>query len=341
MVPRCFASVCALAIGVAVASLPVAPISGQGKPAANATSPRTPWGDPDLQGVWDFRTLTPMERPSDLAAKDVLTEQEAANLATREARKREVDTLDRKKGNIEIGGIYPPGSFNAYNDFWFDWGNTVTTDRRTSLIVDPPDGRIPWTEEARRSLAAEAAADHEARVGRPAADSPEESPLAVRCIAGFNSGPPITPSAYNNNVQLVQTAGAVMILTEMVHDARIVPLDGRPHLDQNIRLRSGDSRGRWEGHTLVIDTSNFSGRTSFRGSSATMHLIERLTRVDAETLLYEFTVEDPTTWTRPWTAAIPWKKNPDRIYEYACHEANYGLLGILKGARAEENVKSP
>jgi hypothetical protein len=279
-----------------------------------------------------------MERPSDLAGKNVLTEQEAANLAAREARKREVDSLDLKKGNRDIGGIYPPGGFNAYNDFWFDWGNTTTADRRTSLIVDPPDGRIPWTREGQRRAAVDASASSEALAGRPSADSPEESILSVRCIVGFNSGPPLVPSAYNNNVQLVQTAGTVVILAEMVHEARIVPLDGRPHLDQNVRLRSGDSRGRWEDNTLVVETTNFSGRTSFTGSSANMRLIERLTRVDADTLLYEFTVEDPTMWTRPWTAAIPWKKNPGRVYEYACHEGNYGLLGILKGARAMEKA---
>ena len=218
----------------------------------------------------------------------------------------------------------------AYNDFWWDFGKKIVGTRRTSLIVDPPDGRIPALTEA----AKQRAATRMQRYQRTAV-GPEDRGVGERCILGFNSGPPMAPSAYNNNVQIFQTRDNVAIYNEMVHDARVVPLDGRPH--GTIPQWTGSSRGRWDGDTLVVETTNFLRETSFRNSSSTLHLIERFSRVAPDTLLYEFTVEDPTTWTKPWSAAIPMLKTEDKIYEYACHEGNYGMTNLLAGARLEES----
>jgi hypothetical protein len=218
--------------------------------------------------------------------------------------------------------------------WWLDYGKTVVKGGRTSLIQDPPDGRIPaLTPEAQQRLAARRAA---ARSHGPA-DSYEDRSLFERCITrGVPEG--LLPGPYNNNMQLLQTPGYVVIITEMIHDARVVPIDGRPHDNPQMRRWMGDSRGRWDGDTLVVDTTNFTDKTSFRGSGANLHLIERFTRVDADTIEYRFTVDDPTTWTKPWTVAYPMVKTAGPIYEYACHEGNYGLVGILAGARAEERV---
>jgi hypothetical protein len=287
-------------------------------PGRGALPPRTPDGHPDLQGTWDFRTLTPLERPGNLAGKQVLTDEEAAALEQRAAQNR-VDRAPRA------------GDPGTYNQFWFDFGTTVLDSKRTSLIVDPADGKLPpLTPPAEKR-----AADRAETTRRPAS-GPEDRTLWERCLLGFNSGPPMMPSGYNNNVQLVQTGEYVVILNEMVHDARIVPLDGRPF--ENIPQWKGESRGHWEGDTLVIETRNFKRETSFPGSSANTHLIERFTRTDPSTLVYEFTVEDPTTWTRPWTAAIPMSLTEGPIYEYACHEGNSSLAGILAGARADEKA---
>ena len=211
-----------------------------------------------------------------------------------------------------------------YNDFWFDEGTTVTTER-TSLIVDPQDGRIPSLMPAAvRTLAARAKArrgvDSDAPTPGGFVEDLGPGSLRVRCILGFNSGPPMSPGAYNNNAQLFQTADYVVLLSEMIHDARIVPLDGRPHLAPDIQQWMGDPRGRWEGETLVVESTNFLRETMFPNSTANLHLTERFTRVDADTLRYEVTVEDPTMWARPWTFAVPMKKNSERMYEYACHE---------------------
>jgi hypothetical protein len=274
---------------------------------------------PDLQGTWSFATLTPMERPAEFKDKAVLTEEEAREYA---AQRRERQNMDRRDG----GGAADVS--RAYNDFWWDFGTTASL--RTSLVIDPPDGRIPpLTPEAQQRLAALGA-----RLQRPA-EGPEDRGLAERCLLGFNAGPPITPSAYNNNLQIVQTRDYIVIHTEMVHEARIVPLDGRPR-QPHVPRWTGESRGRWEGDTLVIETANFRGETAFRGSSANLKLTERLKRDGPDTLLYQFTVEDPTTWTAPWTAEIPLARTSQQIYEYACHEGNYGMEGILRGARAEE-----
>jgi hypothetical protein len=277
--------------------------SGQAQTAVAHTPPRTPWGEPDLQGIWDYRTITPLERPSELAGKEVFTEEEAAALEERTAKAR-VD--DR---------------------YYWDRGTKVVGDRRTSLIVDPPDGRIPpLTPEGRTRAAA----------GRvQGTDGAEQRSLTERCITRTL---PRLPDLYNNNYLIVQTPGYVVILMEMIHDARIIPLDGRPHLAQHIRQWHGDSRGRWDGNTLVVDTTNFTDKTNFRGSAENLHLVERFTRVDADTINYEFTIDDPSTFTRPWTAAIPLTKTEGLIYEYACHEGNDGLADILSVTRAVENA---
>ncbi len=295
------------------------------RPAAKKwTAPRTPWGAPDLQGIWDFATITPMERPTDLAGKAVLTDQEAAEF--------EKTTLERRNPDRRDGGAAADVG-RAYNYVWWDYGTRVIGTRRSSLIVDPPDGKIPpLTPEGRKRGEARAA------LLRGPAAGPEDRNLWERCILGGNAGPPMTPGAYNNNVQLFQTPESVVLLNEMINDARIVPLDGRPHLASNVRQWRGDSRGRWEGNTLVVDTTNFRDPTNFRGASSSLHVVERFTRVDAGTLLYEFTIDDPKTWTRPWSAAIPMKKTEGPIYEYACHEGNYGMVNLLAGARAEEKA---
>jgi hypothetical protein len=299
---------------------------------ASTWSARTPDGQFDLEGVWDFSTITPLERPSGLD-KQTFTDEEAVAFERDENQRQNRDLIDPKKG----GGQYLPGSVIPYNEFWYERGNKIIGDKRTSLIVDPPDGRIPpLTPDAQQRLDALAAIAREEQLGHVRADSPQSRSLADRCILGFNAGPPMTPGAYNNYVQITQAPGLVTLLVEMVHDVRVVPVDGRPRLPSAIRQYKGDSRGRWEGRTLVIETTNFLRETSFRGSSANLNLVERFTRIDANTLLYEFTVNDPRTWTRPWTAAIPMKKVEAPIYEYACHEGNYALRNILAGARAQE-----
>ena len=287
----------------------------------------TSWGVPDIQGVWDFRTLTPLERPLDLADKAFLTTEEAAAF---EAQTLEARNADRRDGAEKPFGIGSDVE-RAYNQFWWDYGTNITDDNRTSLVVDPADGLIPYTADGR----ARAEGFFAVLFGNVAA-GPEDRAIGERCILGFNSGPPMLPSAYNNNVQIFQTADTVVILNEMVHNARIVPLDGRAHLTSSVRQWVGDSRGRWEGETLVVETSNFLGDTGFVGSSSNMRLVERFTRTDAETLVYEFTLEDPKTWTSEWTAAVPMTKNELPLFEYACHEGNYGMTNLLAGARVEE-----
>ena len=323
-----------VALAAIVLSLAVVSFAGQTRSADGAASmsPRTAWGEPDLQGVWDFRTLTPMERPDELSDKQVLTAEEAAQF-------QQVQLADIAARDDEV----PDDIVGNYNQFWFDRGTTVVETNRTSLVVDPPDGRIPaLTPAAQQQQAALAEArrgvgSHEPTPGGWLDDLGANG-LQVRCILGFNSGPPMTPSAYNNNVQLIQTPDQVVILNEMNHNARIVPLDGRPHLGPDLLQWVGDSRGHWDGDTLVVETTNFLRETSFmRGaSSPNLHLVERFTRVDGDTLLYEVTVDDPTTWTRPWTYSVPMTRNPDPIYEYACYEGNYAMETILAGARADE-----
>ncbi len=285
---------------------------------------RTVDGQPDLQGVWSFATLTPLERPAEFAGKAELTDAEAAAYAKRIRDGRNMDRRD--------GGAAADVS-RAYNDSWWDFGNRASN--QTSLIIDPPDGKLPpLTPEGQKRAAARAA-----RASRPA-EGPEDRSLGERCILGFNSGPPMLPSAYNNNVQIFQSRDTVVLLNEMVHNARIIPIDGRPH--RNVRQWVGDSVGHWEGNTLVVDTINFTDEgTTFRiPVDENFHLVERFTRKDANTLIYDFTADDPTVQTKPWTARVPMTKSDEPIYEYACHEGNYGMYGILKGARAGEKSGS-
>jgi hypothetical protein len=338
MCHRWLASVGALALVMSLGSRSPALVVAQTRsssPPKTWNAPLTPDGHIDLEGVWDFSTITPLERPSDLRDKQVFTDEEAAAFEREENRRQNRDLIDPKKG----GGQYLPGSVVPYNEFWYERGDKIVGSKRTSLIVDPPDGRIPLlTPAAQQKADAQAAAAREEQLGRVRADSWEERSLADRCILGFNAGPPLTPGAYNNHVQIFQTAGYVVLVTEMVHDVRIIRVDGRPHLPPRLRQYKGDSRGHWEGRTLVIDTTNFLRETSFRGSSADLHLVERLTRTDADTLLYEFRVEDSKTWTKPWAATVPMKKVPGPLYEYACHEGNYAMGNILSGARAHERA---
>ena len=319
--------------------------------AQPADEARTPWGHPDLQAVWDFRTITPLERPAELAGKVVFTEEEAAEYQTLENRRQNRDLVDPTKG----GALYPPesqGGVVPYNEFWYDRGTTLVEDRRTSLIVDPPHGRLPPRRPGAIEQIGSAGEDLPGvlpvryRAGGIGADGPEARGLGERCLLGFNSGPPLIPSAYNNNIQLFQTRDHVVVLSEMVHEARIVPLDGRPHLPNTVRQWLGDGRGYWDGDTLVIETENLSdqvagfnaGFTTALGTGATVHLTERFTRVDADTLRYEFTVVDPDTFTQPITGVLQLQQGTSPLFEYACHEGNYGMRNALSGARMAEKV---
>jgi hypothetical protein len=310
-----------IALGVAIVLASASTLAQTKK----APLPRTPDGHPDLQGIWDFRSATPLERPARFAGREFMTPDEVVEYE-RLALEREDGRPPDDARSLEEQSVHPV--------WWLDYGKTVVKTARTSLIVDPPDGKMPpQTPEARQRLTARRAA---ARAHGPA-DSYENRSLQERCIT---RGLPevILPGPYNNNLQIVQTPGYVVLMTEMIHDARVVPMDGRPHASPNLRAWMGDSRGRWEGDTLVVDTTNFTDRTNFRGSGENLHLVERFTRVDADTIDYRFTVEDPTTWTRPWTVAYPIVKTDGPIYEFACHEGNYGLRDILSGARYEEKI---
>jgi hypothetical protein len=328
----------ALALVIGILSLAPTPAASQTslaaaktKTAATAktrtqirTQTRTADGHPDLQGIWSNAVITPLERPAELAGKPVLTEQEAAAYEKQMLERNNVDRREEVGTDLDVA--------RAYNESWWDRGTKVVKSRRTSLIVDPPDGRIPpLTPEAQRHAADRA----EARQLHPA-DGPEDRALNERCILTNTTGPPMLPGPYNNNYQIVQTPGSVVIFNEMIHETRTIPLDGRPHLPKNIRQWKGDSIGHWEGDTLVVDTTNFTDKTNFRGSGENLHLVERFTRADANTLLYEFTVDDPASFTRPWTAAIASTKTEGPIFEFACHEGNYGMRGLLSAARAEE-----
>ena len=328
---RTFGSLLAVLAGLTLAVVPIAaqapsatPTPGAARSAAavNAkTRVRTPWGAPDLQGIWSFKTITPLERPAQFAAKEFLTEDEAAALEKQAAISNgdEERPADRAR---DVAG--------AYNKFWFDRGDKVVTTRRSSLIVDPHDGKLPeLTPEAKQRVAARAAA-----MGRPAR-GPEDRSQFERCVT---RGLPRLPGGYNQNLQILQTSDQVVILYEMMREARIVPLDGRPHIGQSLRQWMGDARGRWEGDTLIVETTNFNNRQEFRGATEGLRLVERFTRVDAETIDYQFTASDSATWLKPWTAAVPLMKMSDHMYEYACHEGNYGMPSLLRGARADDHA---
>jgi hypothetical protein len=341
----------------AIAALPAMLAAGQAPsprpavaPAARYAPPRTPDGHPDLQGLYDIATLTPVERPA--GQPFALTEDQATRLeqqvAARRARGRQPSRSDRTAPPVGgDGSTGAAGGVGGYNGFWIDAGDRyVVIDgmRRTSLVTDPIDGRIPpTTAEARQRNAARAtptsdAAENSGSTGAGAYDNPEQRPLGERCILGFGqtAGPPAFPDYFYNNLhRIVQTPGYVMIETEMIHDARIVRMN-QPHVPPTIRKWLGDSVGRWEGDTLVIDTTNFTDKTRFRGSSANLHVEERISRIDDKTLLYQFTVDDPHTWTKPWKGEYTWPATSDLMYEYACTEGNYALGDILRGARLLE-----
>jgi hypothetical protein len=299
---------------LAIAGSAPAHLTAQTQPTKKWTPPRTPDGQPDFQGNWATATLTPLERPPEFVAKAYLTEQEAAEY---EKRTLEQANSDRRDGGAEAD------LRRNYNEFWRDRGTSVVATRRTSLIVDPPDGKIPpLTPEAQRR-----------RVPHPLPAGPEDLALRIRCIS---RDLPMIPTPNNNFLQIVQSAGYVAIFQEMMHEVRLIPLDGRPHADPRIRGYMGDSRGRWEDNTLVIDTTNFIGTDNFYGADEAMHLTERLTRTDPNTILYQFTVDDPTAFTRPWSGELSMAKTGQPVEEYACHEGNYSMKSILAGARAAE-----
>jgi len=330
--------VCAAAVFAALALWATAPVGAQTSKAAPKPVPKTAWGKPDLTGIWDFRTITPLERPASQANKEFLTEEEAAKLE-REAveRNQEIDSRPAERasagGNVDRRNDGTPG---FYNNYWLDGGTKPVASRRTSLIIDPADGRVPPLTPAAQKRAEERRnylRDHPA-------DGPEDRSASDRCILGFNAGPPLTPGGYNQNLAVVQTKDSVLLVTEMVHTPRVVYLDGRPPLDSKLRQWSGEARGHWEGDTLVIETTNFKVERGWRGTSANMKLTERLTRIDNDTLEYKYTVNDPDTFTKPWTAAIPLRLASEQMFEYACHEGNYAMQGILSGQRTEEKEKA-
>jgi hypothetical protein len=279
----------------------------------------------DIDGIWSFSTLTPLERPTEFAEKPFVSDAEAAAWV-----KQQIDrnNRDRRDGGAEVD------VGRAVNDYWFERGSELARlegKRMTSLVVDPPDGRMPpLTEKSRATLAARAADNRQ----HPA-DGPENRSLQERCLS-FNAGPPMLPGPYNNYVQIVQVPGYVIIFNEMIHDARLVPLDDRPRPPSAVRRWQGEPRGRWDGATLIVDSTNFTERSNVRGADENLHLVERLSRVDANALRYEFTVDDPTAFAKPWTAVLPMRKTGDRLFEYACHEGNYALMDILRGARYGE-----
>lgn len=306
-------------------------------------APRTEWGQPDLQGVWNFSSSIPMQRPQRFGEREFLTEEEiqqaldrrAAAAAAADAAAAQVVDQDAPEVGDDPGG---------YNDFWFEVaaiGDVV----RTSLIVHPKNGRLPQPVEGSPvqfdSLGPDIPGTRPVRnvVGGIAKDGPEDRALSERCIVGFNSGPPFTPSLYNNNMQIIQSKDTAVIMTEMIHDARIVPLGEKPDLHDDIRLWSGDSRGYFEGDTLVVETKNFNGLRqtfNFRGANHDMVLTERFTRNAYDAMDYEFTIDDPSTYQDKITAIVPMAKVAGQIYEYACHEGNYGMVNILRGERMEE-----
>ncbi len=298
--------------------------------------PRTPDGQPDLEGNWATATLTPLERPPEFAGKEFLTQQEAAEYIRR--------TLDESNSDRRDGGAQADLQRN-YNEAWRDRGTTIVATRRTSLIVDPPDGKVPslTAQAQKRRAAMTGGVGPEGMRFLPAALSAARPPrlpsraqdlsLRVRCIS---RDLPMAPTPNNNMLQIVQTTGYVAIFQEMMHEFRIIPLDGRPHLDPKIGGHMGDSRARWEGSTLVIDTTNFMGADNAFGADEAMHLTERLTRTDPDTILYQFTVDDPTAFTKPWSGEMSMRKTSEPVEEYACHEGNYAMESILRSARAAD-----
>jgi len=321
---------------------------------ADYNAPRNSLGQPDLQGVWDFRTLTPLQRPAELGNKAVFTEQEQAAFKTQTIEALDVDSTRDQSAIADTTSDVE----TAYNNFWFDYGTAMNEDRRTSLIVDPKNGRLPaLTKEAVARMKQNHLRNYPVRdilsIGLVGflPEGPETLGLSERCLLSFNAGPPLTPSAYNNNLRIIQAPKHVVIFTEMIHDARIVPIDGSSHLPAEMTKWTGDSRGHWDGDTLVVETTNFTGKTpTFQmpinlvdpsmngvvGTGENFTLTERFTRTSDSVIVYEYTVNDSSTFTKPFTVAIPLKASDSQLFEYACHEGNHGAAGMLSGARQEE-----
>ena len=313
-------------------SLACMPLLANGQVADSHAQMRTPDGQPDISGIFTFRTLTPLERPSSLEGKDTLGEDEASAFEASERTRLNRDLFDPVQGAPSAGyQSKAEGGVLSYNEFWYERGIELTSDKRTSLVVDPPNGRIPYRpeyEQARRL--------QRLNLRNGFADHYTDRSLGDRCLMGSNSGPPMRPGSYNNNVHIFQTPHYVALLNEHIHNVRIIPIDqpAKP-----VRQWVGDSRGYWEGETFVVETANFMRETNFSGSSRDTHLVERFSRVDANTVIYEFTIDDQNNYTRPWTAVIPFRRTDGPIYEYACHEGNYGLTGILAGARRKNTQR--
>jgi hypothetical protein len=320
--PRLFLGASGFAALLSIVAWPANPRAGQA-PARPYTS-RTPDGQPDLQGFWTNATYTPLQRPKGVT-KEFYTRDEALDMVKRaaltEAEQTEPGTVADVHYDLTQFGLDLSQGAMALN-------------LRTSLIVDPADGKLPPLSAEGQRRAADRAAARKRAGG--VHDSVQNEPLGARCLLMSNNGPPMIAGAYNNDYQIVQAPGYVMILTEMLHDARIIPLDRRQHLPANVRQWAGSYVGRWEGQTLVVETTNLTNKTLFQGASENMRVTERFTRMDADTILYQFTIDDPSTWTRPWSAEVPWHKSTGPIFEHACHEGNYGLYNTLAGARAEE-----
>ena len=304
-------------------------LAGQGEAAAGRAPadrgwkvPRMPWGHPDLQGIWNNGTTTPLERPKDLENRETLTDEEWA------ARAKEVATRADNRPDDPLADVEL-----AYNNEWWERGVPL---KRTSLIVDPPNGKLPpLTAEGQQRVAAREAA----RRQRGPADSWEDRPLQERCIL-YHGVPPF-PTGYNNNYQIVQTREYVAIRYEMMAETRIIPLDGRPHVGPRIRTWIGNARGRWEGDTLVVETTNYNDQATFRfpADNETLRVVERFTRVGDGQIDYQFMVDNPTMYTKPWKAVLPMAKVKGPIYEYACHEGNYGMANVLNGYRVQEKAR--
>jgi hypothetical protein len=315
----------------AIAQSPrVAPAADTGAASTKYTAPRTPWGEPDLQGTFSNRTITPFERPANVAGREFFTAEEVAALEKR-AQEQSGDEGRTKGTRADVE--------RAYNDFWWDRGTKVTTPR-TSLVIDPPDGRVPeLAEEAKKRAADEPKrpAFRGAGANGRGTDSWLDRSTFERCITRGMPGA-MSPTAYNNNYRITQSPGYVAIQIEMLGGARVIPTDGRPHVNQSIRQWMGHSVARWEGDTLVVDTTNFTDKVLYRGAAENLHLVERFTRVASGRIDYRVTVTDSTTFMKPWTLAIPYVDTGEDMFEYACHEGNYGMEGILSGAREEERA---
>ena len=307
---------------VGATTLPAGAQSGD-----DTSTSRTAGGTPNLSGIYTFRTLTPLERPEALEGQESLSAEDAAAFEATERTRLNRDLFDPESGAPSAGyQSRDEGGVLSYNEFWYERGVELTSDKRTSLVIDPPTGRIPYTDEYR-----EYSRIRRLNLRNGFGDDHTDRSLGDRCLMGSNSGPPMRPGSYNNNVQIFQAPGVIALINEHIHNVRIIPMDDTPH--NEIPQWVGSSRGHWEGDTLVVETTNFARETNFSGSSQDTHLVERFTRIDGDTVNYEFTIDDPNNYTGPWTVSVPFRRTDGPLYEYACHEGNYGLTGILAGAR--------